>query len=103
MKSFSATLIVLGILFYVACNIEGDLPSMSAETLRSTHARDAWRRTVQGWENTTEWEQVPIIAPEWAHLGAIHPALVAALQVLISLGALLAWAPSSAASIAKQQ
>jgi len=50
----------------------------------------AWRRTVNGWEH-----------PTWATAGseigppALHPAVVGALEALLSLLALLAFSPSA--------
>lgn len=87
LKAFTTTLIVLATVFYVACNIDGRVTSNWAEA----HS-DSWRRTAQGWEEMTEWqEDEPVISPEWTQVGSIHPALVGSLQLLISLGALLAW------------
>lgn len=99
LKSASATLVLIGILFYVACNIDGDLPQRSAATSHFAETtNDTWRRTAQGWEKTSDWqEDVPVIAPEWIHVGSIHPALVASFQLLISLGALVAWTPAAPA------
>ncbi len=94
---------MLGTLFYVACNIDGNLSEMSPASRFSEAASDTWRRTAQGWEKTTDWQAVPVISPEWTHAGSIHPALVASLQLLISLGELVAWSPRYVGSIAKQR
>lgn len=46
-----------------------------------------WRRTVNGWEPTSVWSESGLSLPPAAlHL---HPAVVAMLQALISIGALL--------------
>lgn len=104
MKSFSATLIVIGTLFYVACNVDSRLPEMNAATSHSFDVpHDTWRRTAQGWESTADWQEDElIISPVWIKLGSIHPALVASLQLLISLGALIAWTSSYGNSIAQE-
>jgi hypothetical protein len=95
LKSFTATLLVLSALFYIACNMDSGLPEISQMTSRISEAsHDTWRRTAQGWEKSTDWQHVPVISPEWIHAGSIHPALVASLQLLISLGALVAWNPA---------
>ncbi|MCO6457290.1 MAG: hypothetical protein J5I93_18485 [Pirellulaceae bacterium] len=51
---------------------------------------DSWRRTDQGWEDTRTWT-TPARRPG-VSIYRVHPLLVAALQLLGSLWALLAWA-----------
>ena len=65
---------------YVACQ----LPSRA--TVPDRRAEDPWRRTAEGWELRTCWARA---APSPHH--PLHPLVVAALQVLLSLFALVAF------------
>jgi hypothetical protein len=49
-----------------------------------------WRRTADGWERVSDWERPP---PREPSLAAVHPILVAALLLMLSLAALLAFPP----------
>jgi len=49
--------------------------------------QDEWRRTIHGWEKKTSWSR-PTKLPAATRL---HPALLASIQVLISLGSLFAF------------
>lgn len=51
-----------------------------------------WRRTARGWEQTSRWPSA--IQPSEPRIAAVHPAVIAALQLLISSGALIVFAPS---------
>lgn len=53
---------------------------------------DPWRRTENGWERIDQWEPP---APRQDH---VHPAVVATLELLISLGALVGLSPHATAS-----
>jgi hypothetical protein len=50
------------------------------------HAQSGWRRTTRGWEHSSAWT-----APKPATISRLSPVVVGALQVLISLGALVAF------------
>jgi opacity protein-like surface antigen len=62
-------------------------PSASITTV-STSATDAgWRRTRLGWEHERSWQHTdPFAAAPITHL---HPAIIATLQLLTTLGALV--------------
>jgi hypothetical protein len=59
---------------------------------------DNWRRTVDGWEKRSEWQpsRLPPPSSPRLNLAALHPLNVAALQALLSVGALLIWSPVEA-------
>ena len=54
-----------------------------------------WRRTKLGWEDASQWmfnvEPQPLPAPSTA----VHPLVIASLELLISVGALVLCTPSS--------
>ena len=66
-------------------------PATNIEPLSATRSRqdDSWRRTAAGWEDRRRWfvsspSQLPRVT-------AIHPSVIGSLQLLVSLGALIAF------------
>jgi hypothetical protein len=55
---------------------------------------DRWRRTTRGWEQTANWPRAVRVAPSAPP--APHPLVVAALLLLLSIGALVAFSPDTA-------
>lgn len=89
MRGITGTLVVLLAIGYIASNVKwSTAPHANAEPER---LQDGWRRTAQGWEQRASWvarepaERVPC---------AVRPWTVAALQVLLSLLALLLARPA---------
>ena len=70
--------------------LSGDTPQPSYEV--------AWRRTAHGWEKPTAWHDKP--AP---HRPALHPMVVALLQVLLTLAALIAFSRSDTSAIRRKK
>jgi hypothetical protein len=64
----------------VSCRIEGRAPGNAPAI-----AIGDWVRTVDGWERSHDW------APSLAAPPAVHPLVIAATQLLISVFALTAW------------
>jgi hypothetical protein len=61
-------------------------PSASIATV-DKDATDGWRRTAIGWEHERAWQHTdPFAASPITHL---HPAIIATLQLLATLGALV--------------
>ncbi|MFT5526921.1 MAG: hypothetical protein ACI9G1_001013 [Pirellulaceae bacterium] len=53
-------------------------------------AGDPWRRTINGWENSSTWEverEIDLLA----RIAQLHPFVVASFQVLVCVGALVAF------------
>ncbi len=50
---------------------------------------NSWRRTASGWESVSDWPSLDAAAGTSAWATAIHPAVVAAMTVLLSISALL--------------
>ena len=51
-----------------------------------------WRRTAAGWERAGDWQPnspTRLAVPKFKSADAVHPLVVAALELLVSLGALL--------------
>lgn len=51
----------------------------------------AWRRTVNGWESAAAWSHGPQTRPI-----RLHPAVVGAFELLVSVGALMAFSTPKA-------
>jgi hypothetical protein len=60
-----------------------DLPASSHH--QSQHAQAGWRRTTRGWEHSAAWT-----APTPSAISRLSPVVVGTLQVLISVGAIVA-------------
>lgn len=54
-----------------------------------------WRRTELGWEDATCWRRDTTPARFPAAAAAIHPLVIASLELMISVGALVAGTPTS--------
>lgn len=73
----------------VTASLQATAPDrLTIATADRDSAKDAWRRTRLGWQRKSEW-QLDSQAPPPPAAG-VHPLVVAALQVLIAGGALLA-------------
>ena len=81
---------LLTVVFFLGCVLDFPGPDTGPTPITEL-AQDPWRRTVEGWELRTAWANTGNLlnARPWA--AAIHPILVAILQVLLSLGSLLAF------------
>lgn len=78
MRLIAGLLLILLGLGWLAC----ELPL--GDDAREPGPKTAWRRTVDGWEQTTWWAtEQPLRRP------AIHPTIVALLQMFLALAALL--------------
>ncbi len=122
MKPVIGLLLVLAACFWAACVIPARSSDKRATGVwspshRTVHQTDrpsdvtpatdgraqvgtdnGWRRTAQGWEQRAHWRMpghARVGAPEYAEIPivSVHPVVVALLQLLISLGALLAFEP----------
>ena len=89
-------LVLLGLALLVTCVPSATSPTGRAQVrspvLEERIAASAnWRRTANGWERTSDWrfENRPI-APR---IAAVHPLVIAGLQLLLSVGVLLALTP----------
>ncbi len=80
------SLILLGVL-WLACQVDG---SVSRET--SVFENDRWVRTTDGWERTSQWKWLASYEP------ALHPLVVATLQLLLTLIAIIAFCASDPTS-----
>lgn len=58
---------------------------------------DGWRQTVAGWESSRDWRVNPATGEIRAVESPVHPALIGVLELLLSTGALVAFAPPGAA------
>lgn len=96
LKSVTLVLMLLVAAFYIACQIE--VPPSDASISSPTMSREqesagnvAWRRTLDGWERMSDWtpRRVTPSAIPAVDFGIVHPSLVAILQLLLSVGALI--------------
>ena len=53
----------------------------------------AWRRTEHGWEDASRWHLDTPLHPYPTRSAAVHPCVIASLELLISLGALVIGSP----------
>lgn len=85
MRGVAGTLVALCVIGYLASTVgQPHLP-------QSTASGDSWRRTAQGWEDIRQWRQQDATSAAAMARAArnVHPLTIAALQVLVSLFALL--------------
>lgn len=91
LRGIIITLVILFVIGHVAATFEGP---RSRSRPASGEVAGQWRRTRSGWELRSNWQHAfPILDPSpiaWR----LHPALVAMLQLLISILA-LAWSETS--------
>ena len=69
-------LLILVSTAWIACEVDVEAPAIEPPSAPET----TWRRTARGWEKNQSW--APPIKP---HDPAIHPAIVAAAQLLVGL------------------
>jgi len=99
---FIPILILLALVTWFGATIESTSFSTPADLdWRGQFDREqnAWRQTAQGWQRADSWRfeesEIPVL------LGAqVHPMVIAMLQLLISLGALLAYPCTERRSVA---
>ncbi len=100
MRLIAGLMLVLLVLGWMACEVPLSCSECSTETvggLCALHAqklfssepgsKTAWRRTADGWEKTTWWSSDPPIRRP-----ALHPTVVALMQIFLALGALILFA-----------
>ena len=91
MRGITGTLVVLLAVGYFASSAEW---SASRSTGTGTVLMpDGWRRTAQGWEQVADW-RMPVSPPREPFACRIRPWTIAALQLLVSLLALLLTCPA---------
>ncbi len=90
MRSIIGTLVILFLIGYLAAHLEMPGARLHASTAEIV-VKDEWRRTAAGWESVDTWRHSRLAPPGQSAASRIHPLVVAALQVLVSLFALL-WA-----------
>ena len=85
--------VVLFVHLLFCCSLAACGPPLACQTSPTERVAsnnpDPWRRTTRGWERVDRW-QMPRPAPATA----IHPLVIATLQLLVSIGALVAWPAS---------
>ncbi len=90
MRGISGTLVILFIAGYLASTVE--LPrAWSNAASADVEMTDGWRRTATGWEWDEAWQRPRTAFAQPPMAWRIHPFVIAALQVLVSLFALV-WA-----------
>jgi hypothetical protein len=97
LKAVFLHLIVLVTLYVGFCSIRSNSPpTSSAEEVEAEQDGDQWRRTVNGWEKRSKWlsERAAQQGGHGISLAAVHPANLAILQALLSIGALLLLSPA---------
>jgi hypothetical protein len=55
----------------------------------------AWRRTEFGWEDASRWQLNATLRPFPTPATAVHPFIIASLELMLSIGALVIGSPSS--------
>jgi hypothetical protein len=87
---------------YLASVVELPQAWSNATEAKPVSVSDGWRRTVDGWEKRDQW-RYPAGTPDVPPVAwRIHPALVAILQVLVSLFALISGQRSSTTHLTPQ-
>ncbi len=66
------------------------MPSVAASPPLTANA-DSWRRTVNGWERMSDWPAGPQAVSSDERTLRVHPLVVGALELFLSLAALMAW------------
>jgi len=89
-RGITGTLVTLCIVGYVAAVME--TPQVwSNATTKPVNLSDGWRRTATGWEWNDDWVAPPQSQTDPPAVWRLHPATLAAGQILFSLLALI-WA-----------
>ncbi len=100
MKILLPALAVLVVTTVIGLTIEIPRQGVSTPADASTEG-PVWRRTVNGWEDASRWRADVETIPWCEALSKVHPLVIVALQVLISLGALIAAEPVKTARTRK--
>ena len=104
MRGLMTAVLLLVALFSLACSVEIPSQRGQLDTAGTLNGRQEiateWRRTNHGWERYSDWFSQD---PPLPTATRIHPILVAALQMLISLGALVAFCQPVASSSVQSQ
>jgi len=95
-KTTSALLLVLTIALVLKhsadshCATQQPTPGMDElESIGQPVGDSGWRRTAQGWRKTSGWPALRAAHQPYPASTRLHPLVVAALQVLVSVGALV--------------
>jgi hypothetical protein len=80
-----AFLIVVSVVLASEVSAESELPIPGGQAAAE---QGQWRRTVHGWEDSRRWQ---LDRPPAPPATAVHPCLIGALQLLLSIGALAAF------------
>lgn len=91
LRGIIITLAVLFVIGHVAATFEGP---RSRSRPASGEVAGQWRRTRSGWELRSSWQHASLILDPPPIAWRVHPALIAILQLLISILA-LAWSETS--------
>ena len=82
---------------YTVVNAQTDAKGLELEQLEPE--QDEWRRTVNGWEKKTAWSRPTKLLPAATRL---HPVLLASIQILISVGSLLAFSNLDSSTVSRR-
>ena len=85
-------------MFSYSTSREGIADSSAQEESRAarTDLTD-WRRTAAGWERVSEWQSdspTLLAGPVFKSVDAVHPLVIAVLELLVSVAALLYFSPA---------
>ena len=94
MRTIIATLLILSLAGWLATRMPAGTPPFAGHG--ATRLDDGWRRTAQGWERRTQWALSNRTDQSTASF-KLHPALLAAFQILVSLFAWVVSIPSAPA------
>gem|GEM_PF-5735184 len=98
MRPILTTLLAVAALLWVGCHLDVcQVPATWSErrdALTFEAVPAVWRRTPDGWEDRTAWTG-PSPSARGLRSASPHPAVVASLQLLLSLGSLIALGPIS--------
>ncbi|MFT7644301.1 MAG: hypothetical protein ACI9G1_006067, partial [Pirellulaceae bacterium] len=70
--------------------VVADSTDVSDPVVNDPFVNDPWRRTINGWEKVSDWE-VPQQVDLLERIARLHPFVVASFQVLVCVGALVAF------------
>jgi hypothetical protein len=94
------TAAIVAICFFVAVKdgASDAVASPPQSTAAGAETLDDWRRTALGWERNSRWMRPPPV-DRASYSDFVHPAAIACLQLLLSVGALIAAGRSSGSAI----